>query len=145
MPLRSVHLVNQSAVPKPTQEAPQENLCDLFADLNNVETNNRIDNTVYIEGARGGGNVAGNFNATEHHNIDNEPARGAIIVDRDQQEDQLLNDERNEQRAEQPIDDEQTVLLVDTQKDDNSIMNRNWCRVDISNILTNRTRSKSVT
>ena len=71
--------------------------------------------------------------------------QGAIIVDRDLQEGQLINDERNEQRAEQPIDDEQTVLPVDTQEDDNSIMNRNWCRVDISNILPNRTRSKSVT
>ena len=145
VPPRSVHLANQSAIPKPPQEAPQENFCDIFADLNNVETNNCIDNTVHIEGARGGGNVADNFNATEHHDIDNEPARGAIIVDRDLQEGQLINDERNEQRAEQPIDDEQTVLPVDTQEDDNSIMNRNWCRVDISNILPNRTRSKSVT
>ena len=81
MPPRSVLLANQSAIPKPPQEAPQENFCDIFADLNNVETNNRIDNTVHIEGARGGGNVADNFNATEHHDIDNEPARfGAIIV-----------------------------------------------------------------
>ena len=120
VPPRSVHLANQSAIPKPPKEAPQENFCDIFAGLNNVETNNRIDNTVHIEGARGGGNVAGNFNATEYHDIDNEPARGAIIVDRDLQEGQLINDERNEQRAEQPIDDEQTVLPVDTQEDDNN-------------------------
>ena len=57
----------------------------------------------------------------------------------------MITDERSDQRAEQLIDDEQKVLPLGTQDDDNSIMDRNWCRVDISNILPNRTRSKSVT
>ena len=142
LPPRSAHLIDQSTVPKPTTEAPQGNFCDIFADLNNVDTNTRDDHTIHIEGARGGGIVESNLNNIENHNIDNEPARSEVVVERNLQVDQLINNEQNEQCGEQPIDNEQNVLQVDPPTYDHSIINENWCRIDDSNILPNRTRPK---
>ena len=68
--------------------------------------------------------------------------RSEVVVERNLQVDQLINNEQNEQCGEQPIDNEQNVLQVDPPTDDHSIINENWCRIDDSNILPNRTRPK---
>ena len=90
-----MYLVNQSTASGPTQRAPQENCCDLFADINNVDINERVDKTVHLEGTWVGGSVAGNVNATELHDLNNELARDAAIVGTDLCADKLINNEGN--------------------------------------------------
>ncbi len=73
-----------------------------------------------------------------NRDIEDKPARDAAVIERELPADQLIE---NEQHA-----DEQRIyernIDINTPEINSDIIDRNWCRVDISNILPNRTRSK---